>query len=80
MTTIIPACPWCNTTRHVQPAGGLRVFYCRKCCREFDDGDDADGTAGGIGYGPPDRRMIREENQRERTQQQARKHDYGYRR
>jgi len=66
-TTILPPCPWCHTARHVQPAGQLRVFYCRRCCREFDDGNDSDSAGGDtIGYGRPDRRMEREEKWRGR--------------
>ena len=61
---IVPPCPWCHTDKHVQPAGQLRTFYCRKCCREFDDSDD-----GTVGYGRPSKRLEREENMRQRKQQ-----------
>jgi hypothetical protein len=61
----LPPCPWCKTVRHVQPAGQPRSFYCRKCRREFDDGDDGDSPGGDtIGYGRPDRRLEREERQK----------------
>lgn len=61
----LPPCPWCNTARHVQPAGGLRTFYCRRCQREFDDSDD-----GEVGYGRPEKYAMRKESQQERKQRE----------
>lgn len=63
LTPDLPRCPWCHTAKQVQPAGGERVFYCRRCSRMFDTGDDGIDT---ISYGPPSRRIEREERQRER--------------
>jgi transposase-like protein len=54
----VPRCPWCKTAKHVQEAEQIRVFFCRKCRREFDNSED-----GTIGYGSPSRRMEREERQ-----------------
>jgi hypothetical protein len=52
-----PSCPWCNTARHVQEGSMQKTFYCRNCWREFEAGEDGD-----VGYGRPDRRLIRQEN------------------
>ena len=49
-------CPWCGTAAHVRRRPNTHAVYCRRCKREFEDVDD-----GTIGYGPPDRRMRREE-------------------
>lgn len=64
----IPPCPWCHSSASVQPAGGLRTFYCRRCQREFDDTDD-----GEIGYGRPEKYAMRKESR------QARKSHHGNR-
>jgi hypothetical protein len=55
-----PECPWCETNRHVR-ATGEREFWCAKCKRTFDGIDD-----GTIAYGPPDRRINREERHEEK--------------
>ena len=60
----VPPCPWCHTDKHIQPAGQLRTFYCRKCCREFDDSED-----GTIGYGRPSKRLEQEERKKETLRQ-----------
>ena len=53
-----PKCPRCHSTHHVRESGNNHhVFYCGKCGREFEDVDD-----GEVGYGRPDRRLIRKEN------------------
>ncbi len=58
----IPPCPWCRTPRHVQTSGStMKALYCRRCGREFEAEDDSD-----IGYGPPDRRLLREERRLQR--------------
>jgi len=58
MTECQPACPWCRTAKHVQPSGTtLRAYYCGKCLREFEDGDD-----GTVGYGSPEKYAVRNEN------------------
>ena len=55
-------CPWCKTAESVYPSGAnLKAFFCGRCKREFDTDDDGD-----ISYGPPDRRLEREERRQER--------------
>lgn len=64
-----PRCPWCNTARHVRESNAnLHAFYCGKCGREFEDVDDGD-----IAYGRPDRRLIRQENAKDKK---GRKHEH----
>ncbi len=55
----MPACPRCGAKSRT-PANGKDRWYCHECHMEFEAGDD-----GTIGYGPPDKRLRREE----RTQQ-----------
>jgi hypothetical protein len=53
-----PRCPRCgkpSATPH-----GERAYYCFNCRMAFEDGDD-----GTISYGPPDRRLLREERRAE---------------
>lgn len=55
-----PPCPWCKSSASVRPSGAnLKAFFCGRCKREFDTGDDGIDT---ISYGPPDRRLMREES------------------
>ena len=61
-----PKCPWCGHNKHTGQVGYHR-FYCGGCGREFEDVDDS--TASGIGYGSPDRRMIREETAAQRKRE-----------
>ena len=51
-----PRCPLCGRIEAVISAAGRGRWYCRHCGMEFDDEDDGD-----IGYGPPDRRLRRQE-------------------
>jgi transposase-like protein len=52
-----PKCPRCHSARRVITSGTtMRAWWCHKCQIEFEPEDDSD-----IGYGPPDKRMIREE-------------------
>lgn len=53
-------CPKCGRTSH-SPAQGKDRYYCFECRMEFEAGDD-----GEISYGPPDRRLRREERRKER--------------
>ena len=55
-----PPCPWCKTSRKVYPHGD-RNFQCLECKRIFDAVDDGDAS-----YGPPSRRIEREEREQER--------------
>lgn len=52
----LPRCPQCNQ-QSAHPSG--RNYYCSNCRQEFDPTDDSD-----IGYGPPSRRIEREERRR----------------
>lgn len=52
----LPRCPRCSQ-QSAHPSG--RNYYCSNCRMEFDP--EEDGT---IAYGPPDRRINREERQR----------------
>lgn len=54
---IAPRCPRCNQ-QSAHPSG--RYYLCTNCRMEFDPSDD-----GTIAYGPPDRRINREERKRE---------------
>lgn len=59
---ITPRCPWCGTPRYVRASGTTyRAWYCGNCGREFEAEEDGD-----IGYGPPDRRMTRQERHQQR--------------
>jgi len=60
-TDPLPPCPWCRIDNHVRMVDH-RHFYCGKCKREFDGVDDGD-----ISYGRPDRRIERQERQKERN-------------
>ena len=53
-------CPRCSTLTSTR-ADGRDRWYCHRCKMEFESEDD-----GTVGYGPPDRRMRREEARRER--------------
>lgn len=55
-----PPCPWCKTPKRVYPHGE-RNFQCLECKRIFDAVDDGD-----VSYGPPSRRIEREERAKER--------------
>ena len=48
-------CPRCNRVTHAKTHGKDR-WYCHFCRMEFEPDDDGD-----IGYGPPHRRVMREE-------------------
>lgn len=57
-----PPCPWCKSASSVRPSGAnLKAFFCGRCKREFDTDSDGD-----ISYGPPSRRLEREERRAER--------------
>ena len=51
----LPKCPWCGTDKHVYESGHAQ-FWCKKCDRLFDKGED-----GVIGYGRPDKYAERRE-------------------
>ena len=58
-----PACPMCNSRRHVITSGeNVHTFACRACCIQFEDVDDGD-----ISYGRPGKRMERQERACERA-------------
>lgn len=69
MIDCTPCCPWCNTPRHVRTSGtSYRAWYCGRCQREFEAEDD-----GTIGYGPPSRRIEREERQAAKAAEAAKR-------
>jgi hypothetical protein len=60
-----PRCVRCHSPRHVRASGSTpRAYYCGRCRIEFEAEDDTD-----IGYGPPDRRLLRQERQAEARRQ-----------
>jgi hypothetical protein len=56
----IPKCPLCRSAQHVR-IHGPKDFTCLNCRMDFDGIDD-----GTISYGPPDRRLRREERREQR--------------
>lgn len=58
-----PKCLWCHSAKHVSPGSTEKTWWCSNCGIEFDPVDDGD-----VSYGPPDRRMRREERRRERKE------------
>ncbi|MBN2133636.1 MAG: hypothetical protein JW741_29310 [Sedimentisphaerales bacterium] len=49
-------CPRCGHRTVTTSGANDHAWYCHDCRMEFEDVDDGD-----VGYGPPDRRLRREE-------------------
>jgi len=54
-------CPRCNRPTAAPSAANPHAWYCHECKVEFEDVED-----GIIGYGPPSKRLEREEKRQQR--------------
>lgn len=63
-------CPFCRH-KHTVPSGD-RAFYCPRCKATFENDDE--GIDPTCSPGDPSRRMVREEERRERANENKLKH------